>query len=194
MLRSGDAEWLISPEARRWHGGVQPCVCHPFVTVQAAPIAIKVEAQLHRPSGHNAHCAVANCPDSYGKAKYLVPCGGCSTRATRERHTMAHISCAQAAGSGWHVQWKNGEDEIFSVEVLCPGCHDCELDMNDEWPRYRSKAPSDKVATSSLVSDDEYSNAEWTFQDWAHGPCGGFHFVGRRLGGLCTGACDNSAK
>ena len=39
MLRSGEADWLISPEARRWHGGIQPCVCHPFVAVQAAPIA-----------------------------------------------------------------------------------------------------------------------------------------------------------
>ena len=155
---------------------------------------MKVEVQLQKPSGHNAHCAVANCPDSYGKAKYLVTCGGCSTRATRERHRMAHISCAQAAGSGWHVQWKSGVDDKFSVEILCPGCHDCELDMDDERPRYRFKAPCDETATLSLVSDDDYASALWTFQDWAHGPCGGFHFVSKRLGGLCTGACDNSAK
>jgi hypothetical protein len=43
---------------------------------------------------------------------------------------------------------------------------------------------------TSFVGDAEYAAAEWTFQDWAHGPCGGFTIVGRRNGGLCTNACD----
>lgn len=46
------------------------------------------------------------------------------------------------------------------------------------------------VTVASFVTDSQYAAAEWTLQDWAHGPCGGFTLVGRRLGGLCTNACD----
>ena len=69
------------------------------------------------------------------------------------------------------------------------------------YSRYAMQLGATLSGSSSLVptppapyaSDAEVAAAPFTFQDWAHG-IGGFSRVGRRLGGVCTGACDSDEQ
>lgn len=67
-------------------------------------------------------CSVPSCPDKTDGC--VIMCGGCKR--------SAHVTCAQTAGSGWHLQMieTRGEDDGGLVETLCPDCGDVEIVQN----------------------------------------------------------------
>lgn len=65
-------------------------------------------------------CAVGGCPDPEQNCNALVQCGGCKK--------SAHVSCAQAIRSGWHIQFGLDTQEDGAVEITCPKCCDVYLD------------------------------------------------------------------
>ena len=140
-------------------------------------------------------CSARDCPNP-SKVAGLVICGTGAGGTGCRRAT--HVSCAQRVGSGWHIECKEcpgGLDGSTALQITCEACSDLFLDCTSgPTPTYRQKFPALAVSADKYVTDEEYAAANFTFMDWAHGPCFGFTRVGHRAGGLCIGACDVSGS
>ena len=139
-------------------------------------------------------CFSPGCPDPKHTAG-LVICGSGQGAPGCMRAT--HVSCAQRPGSGWHMMLKEIDsstpDGATALEITCAECADLFLDVSGPKPFYREQFPMLTAGSPKYVTDEEYAAAQWTFMDWAHGPCFGFTRVGHRGDGLCVGACDSDA-
>ena len=111
------------------------------------------ELHLEKPSARKHRgCSVAGCEDP--TAGCHVACGGCGDTK------VAHVSCAQAIGSGWHIRLCNHG----GPEVLCPECVECKLDVRTN--KYRQKVARREEPERPFVTDDTYRTATFTLGDW----------------------------
>ena len=162
------------------------CLKHTFRS------GITRQGVLAKVKARNWCCTVVGCPDRT-QVRGLVICGagaggpGC-------KHA-AHVSCAQRPGSGWHIMLKeidsSSSDGATVAEITCEDCSDLFLDVSGPKPVYKHIFPQLTTGAVQYVGDEEYAAADFTFMDWAHGPCFGFTRVGHRAGGVCVGACDS---